>query len=73
MQHGKDGTNLTAALLPDVYDKVLREGFPCQEKLILPPGDYTFRLGVRDNTTGMIGTADTKISVASDPPQPQKQ
>ena len=47
----KDGTTLTAALQPEVYDKVLREGLPCQEKLTLPAGDYIFRLGVRDNTT----------------------
>jgi VWFA-related protein len=69
----KDGTNLTAALQPDVYAKVLREGLPCQEKLALPPGEYTFRLGVRDNATGMIGTTDTKVSIVSDPPQQQKQ
>ena len=34
----KDGTNLTAALQPDVYDKVMHEGFPCQEKLAQPAG-----------------------------------
>lgn len=65
----KDGTNLTAALQPDVYNKVMREGFPCQEKLALSAGEYTLRLGVRDNTTGMIGTADTKVTVASEIPQ----
>jgi VWFA-related protein len=69
----KDGTNLTAGLQPEVYDKVMREGFPCQEKLSLPAGEYTFRLGVRDNATGMIGTADTKVTVASEMPQQQKQ
>ena len=69
----KDGASLTAALQPDVYAKVLREGFPCQEKLALPAGEYTFRLGVRDNATGMIGTADTKVTVASEIPQQEKQ
>ena len=69
----KDGANLTAALQPDVYAKVLREGFPCQEKLALPAGEYTFRLGVRDNATGMIGTADTRVTVASEIPQQEKQ
>ena len=69
----KDGTNLTAALQPDVYDKVVREGFPCQEKLALPSGEYTLRLGVRDNATGTIGTADTKLTVASEMPQQEKQ
>ncbi|MGZ4875097.1 MAG: VWA domain-containing protein [Candidatus Angelobacter sp.] len=69
----KDGTNLTAALQPDVYDKVVRDGFPCQEKLVLPLGEYTLRLGVRDNATGMIGTADTKLTVASATPQPEEK
>ena len=69
----KDGTNLTAALQPEVYDKVVREGFPCQEKLALPLGEYTLRLGVRDNATGMIGTLDTKLTVASEMPQQEKQ
>ncbi len=69
----KDGTNLTAALQPDVYEKVVRQGFPCQEKIALPSGDYTLRLGVRDNATGMIGTADTKVTVASEIPQQEKQ
>ncbi len=62
----KDGTNLTAALQPEIYNKVVREGFPCQEKLALPPGEYMFRLGVRDNATGMVGTADTKLTIASE-------
>lgn len=69
----KDGVNLTAALQPDIYDKVMREGFPCQEKLAMPAGEYTFRLGVRDNATGLIGTADTKVTVTSEIPQQQKQ
>jgi VWFA-related protein len=62
----KDGTTLTAVLQPDVYDKVVREGFPCQEKLSLPAGDYIFRLGVRDNTTGAIGTTDTQLSIPAE-------
>jgi len=61
----KDGTIMTAALQPEVYDKVQRQGFPCQEKIALPPGEYRLRLGVRDNTTGAIGTTDTKVSVPS--------
>jgi VWFA-related protein len=63
----KDGTTLTAALQPEVYDKVLREGLPCQEKLALPAGDYIFRLGVRDNTTGAIGTTDSQLSIPAQP------
>lgn len=65
----KEGTNLTAALQPDVYEKVVREGFPCQEKFTVPSGEYTLRLGVRDNATGLIGTADTKLVASGLPPQ----
>jgi VWFA-related protein len=68
----KEGTNLTAALQPDVYERVVREGFPCQEKFAVPPGEYTLRLGVRDNATGLIGTADTKV-VTSELPLQEKQ
>lgn len=68
----KDGTNLTAALQPEIYDKVVRDGFPCQEKLTLAAGEYTLRMGVRDNATGMIGTADTKVTVSSETPQQSK-
>jgi VWFA-related protein len=68
----KEGTNLTAALQPDVYEKVVREGFPCQEKFAVPPGEYILRLGVRDNATGLIGTADTKL-VTSGLPLQEKQ
>jgi VWFA-related protein len=69
----KDATTMTAALQPDVFNKVVREGFPCQEKLALSPGDYMIRLGVRDNTTGTIGTADTRVSVPAEQSQEQKQ
>ena len=69
----KDGMVMNAALLPEVYEKIVRQGFPCQEKVTLPPGEYLLRLGVRDNTTGAIGTADTKVSVPSGPePQPSR-
>jgi hypothetical protein len=69
----KDATTLTAALQPAVYNKIIRDGLPCQQKLALSPGDYIFRLGVRDNTTGMIGTVDTHVSIAALPPQTTKE
>jgi hypothetical protein len=34
---------------------------------------YIFRLGVRDNTTGLIGTVDTHVSIAALPPQTTKE
>ena len=69
----KDGTNLTAALQPDVYEKVVREGFPCQEKLALPSGEYTFAPGRPRQRNRLIGTADTKVTIASEIPQQEKQ
>jgi VWFA-related protein len=59
----KDGSTITAALKADVYNKVVQQGLPCQQKLALAAGDYRIRLGVRDNATGAIGTVDTKLSV----------
>jgi hypothetical protein len=38
----------------------------------VPPGEYALRLGVRDNATGLIGTADTKV-VTSGLPLQEKQ
>jgi VWFA-related protein len=64
----KEGTTYAAALKADIYDRVVREGFPCQQKLTLPPGDYILRLGVRDNVTGQIGTTDARITVPALPP-----
>jgi hypothetical protein len=65
----KDGATMTAALQPDVYEKIMRQGFPCQQKLTLPAGNYVLRLGVRDNTTGAIGTAETRLTVSLQQPQ----
>lgn len=48
---------------PEAYDKVMRGFFPCQEEIDLPPGDYFLRLGVRDNSTGLIGTATAQVKV----------
>jgi VWFA-related protein len=69
----KDATTLTAALQPAVYNKIIQDGFPCQQKLTLSPGEYIFRLGVRDNTTGLIGTADTRVSIVAQPPETTKE
>jgi len=63
----KDASTYTAALQNEVYERVVREGFPCQQKLELPPGNYVLRLGVRDNGTGQIGTADVRITVPARP------
>jgi hypothetical protein len=52
-----------AALKADVYQQLMRSYFPCQRSLALKRGHYTLRLGVLDETTNLIGTATTEVSV----------
>ena len=58
-------TTIKAALKPDTFDKVMQDTFPCQQAIDLEPGDYYLRLGVRDDRTGLIGTTNAKVVVAS--------
>ena len=58
-----EANRLEGPLRQDAYAKVMSGFFPCQEQLELPPGDYVLRLGVRDNSTGLIGSATAKVSV----------
>jgi hypothetical protein len=37
--------------------------FPCNQALKLAPGEYLLRLAVRDNTNGLFGTANGKVTV----------
>ncbi len=53
----------TAALKADAYQQVMHSYFPCQRSLSLKPGHYTFRLGVLDETTNLIGTAMTQVTI----------
>jgi len=53
----------TAALKEDVYQQMMRSYFPCQRSLALKPGRYTLRMGVLDETTSLIGTATTQVSI----------
>jgi VWFA-related protein len=64
-------TTVNAALKPDTFSKVMQDTFPCQQSIDLEPGKYYLRLGVRDNRTGLIGTTNAKVAVASAaPPKP---
>jgi VWFA-related protein len=58
-------TTVKAALKPDTFSKVMQDMFPCQQSIDLEPGKYYLRLGVRDNRTGLIGTTNAKVAVAS--------
>jgi len=57
--------NFSAALNPDQYQMVLQKFFPCNQVFELSPGDYLLRLGVRDNTTGLIGTVSAPVTIAA--------
>ncbi|MBZ5525743.1 MAG: VWA domain-containing protein [Acidobacteriia bacterium] len=58
-----EAASLKAALPADIYDRVMKSHLPCQQTVDLPPGDYLLRLGIRDNNTGLMGTADARVSV----------
>jgi VWFA-related protein len=73
-----DANRMAGPLKNDAYERVIKAYFPCQERFELPPGAYILRLGVRDNSTGLIGTANAAVEIASAPAtgstaqQPQK-
>jgi len=57
--------NFSAALKPEQYQLVMQKFFPCSQSIELPSGDYVLRLGVRDNTTGLIGTVNAPVTIAA--------
>jgi VWFA-related protein len=57
------GNTFNAALNPEQYQKVMKMIFPCNQSLELPPGEYALRLAVRDDSNGLIGTANGHASV----------
>jgi hypothetical protein len=58
-----EAQKMGGALNPDAYAKVMKGFFPCRDELVLQPGDYLLRLGVRDNVTGLIGTANAALTI----------
>ena len=62
------GQTFAAALKPEQYQLVMQRFFPCSETLDLPAGTYRLRLAVRDNTTGVIGTANARVTVPASLP-----
>ncbi len=60
----KDFTaSIEGSLTPAAYERVLREGFPCEVSVELPPGEYLVRFGVRDEQSGVTGTGNGKLTV----------
>jgi len=60
---GAQAHNLEGPLRPEAYAKVVNGFLPCQEQIELPAGDYFLRVGIRDNSTGLIGTATARVTV----------
>jgi VWFA-related protein len=58
-----ESSTITATLKPDTFSRVMSTYFPCQEYIDLPAGSYLLRLGVRDDTTGLMGTANARVTV----------
>lgn len=58
-----EARKMGGALNPEAYGKVMKGFFPCQSQVDLQPGDYILRLGVRDNETGLIGTANATLTI----------
>ena len=56
-----------ASLPEPTYERVSRQQLPMSVPIRLPAGKYLLRLGVRDNLTGLFGTADLLVEVPAKP------
>ena len=52
-----------ASLEEPTYERVRQQELPMNVPIRLAPGRYILRLGVRDNLTGLFGTADLALEV----------
>jgi hypothetical protein len=52
-----------ASLPEPTYERVSKQELPMTVPIRLAPGKYILRLGVRDNLTGLFGTADLALEV----------
>jgi VWFA-related protein len=52
-----------ASLPEPTYERVSKQELPMSVPIRLAPGKYILRLGVRDNLTGLFGTADLPLEV----------
>jgi VWFA-related protein len=62
-----EASTVNASLKPETYRRVMQSAFPCQQYIELPAGNYYLRLGVRDDRTGLVGTANGRVNVAQTP------
>lgn len=65
-----EASTVDANVKADTFNKLMQSAFFCQRPIELPAGSYFLRLGVRDDRTGLIGTANARVTVAGDSTQP---
>lgn len=53
----------TANLKPESFSRLLQSYYPCRQIIQLPSGNYVLRLGVRDLSTGLVGTTNARVTV----------
>jgi hypothetical protein len=53
----------SANLEPESYERVIKQGVPMKVPIRLVPGNYVLHLGVRDNHTGLFGTAEIPVNI----------
>jgi VWFA-related protein len=58
-----DANRVEPALNPEKYQYMLKTFVPCSVSTELPPGTYFLRLAVRDERTGLIGSANSTLVV----------
>jgi len=69
---GDDGKQIAAEiqqaeapLKPETYERIRNSGLPMPVSIKLPAGTYSLHLGVRDNRTGLFGTAELPVTVGA--------
>ena len=56
-----------APLKPQTFARIQQNGLPMPVSIKLEPGEYVLHVGVRDNRTGLFGTAELPLTVAAAP------
>ncbi len=62
---GAEVQEADAPLKPETFARIQKSGLPMPVTIKLSAGNYTLRLGVRDNRTGFFGTAELPLVVGS--------
>jgi len=60
---GQKDVAIKPTLKPADFTRILQQGVPYHVDVELPPGRYTLRLGVVDQHSGYVGTADLPVAL----------